>query len=407
MCKVEVLPLFLSLLVHEGSVGFENECRDIVMPADTFMAGSAFSAVVPKQPDLPNQQTLDEIEGDFPMDSAVISLFPPGSVVLSAESYGSSAWTQTGCITIELPDGEFKKYFMKLALRDHGRNMLLGECTAIATIDFLCPGMVPKPLGWGKFRVGYPETYFFIEDFKDMELGLPDPVKLAQRAVQLHSNKSRNGMFGFDVTTFNGKLNHVTKWEPSWTKFFVRLLSNTLRIDEEANGPWPELAAAAEQVLTAVCPRLLDVLQDQPEPITPSLIHADLWAGNTGTDEETGEVIFYDCGSYYAHNEMELGMWRRDAAQYLGQRYLQEYQQLYRPAEPRAEFDDRNRLYCLQYLINYSVGHAGALSRHTALNDMAYLCAKYAPRDGLTAYDPQKDPTVRREIDISDDNGRM
>lgn len=38
---------------------------------------------------------------------------------------------------------------------------------------------------------------------------------------------------------------------------------------------------------------------------------------------------------------------------------------------------------------------------------MAYLCAKYAPRDGLTAYDPQKDPTVRREIDISDDNGRM
>lgn len=73
MCKVEVLPLFLSLLVHEGSVGFENECRDIVMPADTFMAGSAFSAVVPKQPDLSNQQTLDEIEGDFPMDSAVIS----------------------------------------------------------------------------------------------------------------------------------------------------------------------------------------------------------------------------------------------------------------------------------------------------------------------------------------------
>lgn len=130
-------------------------------------------------------------------------MFPPGSVVLSAESYGSSAWTQTGCITVELPDGEFKKYFMKvratdvalyttytasappndasmtqLALRDHGRNMLLGECTAIATIDCLCPGMVPKPLGWGKFRVGYPETYFFIEDFKDMELGLPDPVKL-------------------------------------------------------------------------------------------------------------------------------------------------------------------------------------------------------------------------------------
>ncbi|KAK7710210.1 hypothetical protein SLS64_005794 [Diaporthe eres] len=298
------------------------------------MASSITSATAATQPEPSLQKQLEEIEGDLPMDGAVISLFPPGTVVLSAESYGSSAWTQTGCITVELPDGDIKKYFM-------------------------------KPLGWGKFNVGFPETYFFIEDFKEMELGLPDPVKLARRAVQLHSNKSPNGMFGFDVTTFNGKVNHVTDWEPSWRKFFTRLLSNTLRVDAENNGRWPELDAVAEQVLSAVCPRLLDVLQEGPDPIIPRLIHANIWAGNTGTDEETGDVIFYDCGSYYAHNEMELGMWRRDAAQYLGQRYLQEYQQLYPPAEPRAEFDDRNRLYCLQYLINYSVGHPRALSRHT------------------------------------------
>lgn len=243
--------------------------------------------------------------------------------------------------------------------------MLRGEYTAISTIDYLCPGLVPKPLGWGKFRLGFPDIYFFLEDFKDIDLGLPDLQKLARSAVQLHSNKSSNGMFGFDVTTFNGKVNHVTDWEPSWTKFFTRLLSNTLRLDQEANGVWPELAAAAEQVLIAVCPRLLNVLHDGPDPISPSLIHADLWAGNTGTDAETGEVIFYDCGSYYAHNEMELGMWRRDAQQYLGQRYLEEYQQLCPPSEPSAEFDDRNRLYCLQYLINYSVGHPSALSRYT------------------------------------------
>lgn len=243
--------------------------------------------------------------------------------------------------------------------------MLHGEFAANSTIDTLCPGMVPKPLGWGKFNIGFPETYFFIGDFKDIQIGLPDPFKLARRVVQLHSNTSPNGMFGFDVTTFNGKVNHVTDWEPSWTKFFARLLSNTLRVDSQANGHWPELAAVAEQVLSAVCPRLLDILQQGPEPITPRLIHANIWAGNTGTDEETGDVIFYDCGSYYAHNEMELGMWRRDAAHYLGQQYLHEYQQLFPPAAPKAEFDDRNRLYCLHYLINYSAGHPDALSRHT------------------------------------------
>lgn len=48
----------------------------------------------------------------------VVPVFPPGSVVLSAESYGSSAWTQTGCVTIELPNGDLKKYFMKVTFPD-------------------------------------------------------------------------------------------------------------------------------------------------------------------------------------------------------------------------------------------------------------------------------------------------
>ena len=32
--------------------------------------------------------------------------------------------------------------------------------------------------------------------------------------------------------------------------------------------------------------------------------------GNVGTLLETGDVILYDAGSYYAHNEIELGIWR-------------------------------------------------------------------------------------------------
>ena len=42
----------------------------------------------------------------------------------------------------------------------------------------------------------------------------------------------------------------------------------------------------------------------------PSLIHADLWEGSTGTAYDTGEIILFDAGSYYAHNEMEIGDWR-------------------------------------------------------------------------------------------------
>ena len=243
--------------------------------------------------------------------------------------------------------------------------MLHGEFAALTTIDSFVQGLVPKPIGWGRYGINSPETYFLLEDFRDLILDLPDPKKLARQAVELHNHTSPNGLFGFEFPTFNGNVKHVTDWEPSWTKFFTRFLRNTISNDEEKNGRWPELTMAAEQVLTAVAPRLLNTLQSGPSPIVPSLIHGDLWSGNIGTDRESGEIVFFDPGSYFAHNEMELGMWRREAARYLGPQYLREYQRLVGPAEPVAEFDDRNRLYCLHYRINYSIGHPGATERVT------------------------------------------
>lgn len=39
-----------------------------------------------------------------------------------------------------------------------------------------------------------------------------------------------------------------------------------------------------------------------------SLIHGDLWGGNMGTLLETGEIVLFDAGCYYAHNEMDIAM---------------------------------------------------------------------------------------------------
>jgi fructosamine-3-kinase len=138
--------------------------------------------------------------------------------------------------------------------------MLRGEYTALAVIDALAPELVPKPLKWGNYIVNPPETYFLLEDFRDLNLDLPDATKLARRTAQIHGYTSPNGMFGFDVPTFNGNVRHITDWEPSWSRFFARFLQNTLRIDEEKNGYWLELAMADEQVLTVVVTRLLNVL---------------------------------------------------------------------------------------------------------------------------------------------------
>ena len=103
--------------------------------------------------------------------------------------------------------------------------------------------------------------------------------------------------------------------------------------------------------------------------IVPRLVasvRAELLLGNVGTTLETGDVILYDAGSYYAHNEMELGIWRCQWGQYFrAQIYSRSYLRNYEAAEPAQEWDDRNRLYSLKYNLNYSGGHPGNITRQT------------------------------------------
>lgn len=80
------------------------------------------------------------------------------------------------------------------------------------------------------------------------------------------------------------------------------------KFELEANGPWPELEGVTERATNKVIPRLLEGLHTQDgEKIKPCIIHGDLWKGNMGIDRDTRQVLLFDAGSYFAHNEMELG----------------------------------------------------------------------------------------------------
>lgn len=196
-----------------------------------------------------------------------------------------------------------------------------------------------------------------------MEMSLPEPNTLVRRVIELHSLTSPNGMFGFDVTTFDGIAPHEITWEKDWTTFFQRLFAKAISFNQEANKPCKEFDVAAERVLTDVVPRLLDSIREHGGPVVPRLIHGDLWAGNIGHDEETGDIIFFDMGSLYAHNELDIAMWRRYGVQNLGKPYIDAYVQHFPKAEPENEFDDRSRLYSLKFDLNHSSGHPGDVAR--------------------------------------------
>ncbi|KAL6695294.1 Fructosamine kinase domain-containing protein [Trichoderma pleuroticola] len=342
---------------------------------------------------------FSHVEGSFPLDEALEQALPTSFTLLSATPFAKSDFSITGRLSgTMLPDNSPKSYFVKCASGDEGKMMLQGEHASLRAIEAASPGLVPGVVGFGEFKnrpLGH-SIYFLIEDFLDLRNpSTPNPDEFAARIVALHlGGKSPEGKFGFPIPTCDGPLPHPVAWQETWSEFYAALLRSRVRMDAEACGSWPELERAAEQIVSKVVPRLLGSLTWRGKPIQPSLIHGDLWDANVGT-LQTGETIIYDAGSYYAHNEMELGIWRVIYAETLGtSAYKEAYLRLCPPAEPADEWDDRNRLYSLKCNLNWSATDPGIITRSIAYNDMCYLCEKYAPLDGIAKYDTSKDPTV-------------
>jgi len=323
-------------------------------------------------------KSYPEIAGNFPLDEAIIEALPQDLRIVSADSYGSSAWSVTARINTEKPDGTPARFFLKCTTESSGKAQLAGEFAAMSELYKTIPSLAPKPRGYGQLRLESPPTYFFICDFVNISDRLPDPVGLAIRLAELHSTSiSPTGKFGFYVPTYDGKLPQITDWDSSWASYFGKLLTGILRLDIEVNGPWKELEDLAERVVNEVIPRLLGALESDGRSIKPSLIHGDLWEGNIGTDLETGNIYIFDACSYYAHNEMEIGMWRTEHHRMKAKAYKREYLRNMKPSEPADEWDDRNRLYSDKTKLMYSAHVPGTNVRNQALEDFRYLIEKY------------------------------
>ena len=224
----------------------------------------------------------------------------------------------------------------------------------------LLPTFVPKSHAWGKFQLKSPETYFFLCDFVDMDHGLPDPSIFCARLAHVHQTSiSPTGQFGFHVPNCHGKIPQIVDWSPSWSSFFTRLLQSFFRAEIATNGPWPAYEQVFQALLANVIPQLLEPLQADGRNLKPCLTHGDLWDGNTATDRATGEPVVFDAACLYAHNEHELGTWRRRGVKF-GRLYFDQYLRHFPPSEPVGQWDDRIRLYSLKFNMAHMIGWPGA-----------------------------------------------
>lgn len=268
--------------------------------------------------------TNSPYEGDFRVDDNVLGQFPPGTKVLSARRYATSAWTVTARLRLALPDGlEASKQldlFLKSAPLARGAQMMRGEFHAMAAFYEVAPDFVPKPHAWGRYALdGELEAYFLLLEFVDFETtttdqqeaAMPDPFRLCSQLARVHrKSQSPTGQFGFPVTTCQNLYPQSVGWDGNWTRFYAVLVKHVMATDFQVNGHWEELDKVEQRVVARVVPRLLDALVQDGRTIKPSLIHADLWEGNTGTSSKNGNVYTYDPAAFYAHNELDVSDWR-------------------------------------------------------------------------------------------------
>ena len=252
-----------------------------------------------------------------------------------------------------------------------------GEFNTMTELHKFAPNFVPKPYTWGKLNIDEPATYFFLCEFIEMTNENPDPVQLCTKLVQLHQKSvSPTGKFGFHIDTCQGPLPQATEWCSSWVDYYIQLTRRAMQLNTEICGPWRDLEQVVEHLIEHVVPKVLGPLEANGRSVKPSLIHGDLWEGNTGISFETGEVYAFDASGHYCHNEMEIAMvllaiphvmskltvyyqWRMCSQGFGSKTYLNAYLSRMGISEPTEQFDDRNRIYSAYITLFASACHNG------------------------------------------------
>lgn len=166
--------------------------------------------------------------------------------------------------------------------------------------------LIPKPIAWGSFK-GLSNAHYYVCEYFELDPEVPGPQKFPGRIADLHKNSvSPNGKFGFHVVTYNGNLPQYNSYTDTWEEFFTRGFQHMLNLSVERGGPWQEMEALRLPMLSKVIPRLLRPMETGGRSIKPSLVHGNLWCGNTGFVRRTERFLIYDPASFYAHNECRM-----------------------------------------------------------------------------------------------------
>lgn len=239
---------------------------------------------------------------------------------------------------IELNDGS--RYFMKTNSMSR-ENMFITEALGLEAIKKTDTISVPGVICNGADEQA--GVYFLILEF--LEKGIPSNnywEEFGHNLASLHKSSVEDltdGKYGFVQDNYIGFTHQKNSLKTSWIEFYRenRLLPQFKMAEKYFN---------IEQ--KKACEKLLLKLDDLiPEPEFPSLIHGDLWSGNSicGPD---GKAWLIDPACYAGSFEAELAM-----TQLFGNLPSDFYNAYDEIIKIPVDYSERRNLYNLYHLVNH------------------------------------------------------
>ena len=260
-----------------------------------------------------------------------------------------------GCINqasrIEGKDGRI--YFLK---QNNLRFLPFFEAEARALIEIKETGtiQVPRVIVFGETAGNSFLVLQFLEQGSSSKTG---QKQLGRELAQLHQVKK--SFFGWDMDNCIGATPQPNPKSENWVDFYrTHRLVHQLELAKQKG----KESGQVESLLAG-----LDFFFCDYTP-TPSLLHGDLWGGNTSYDSK-GSPFIFDPASYYGDRETDL------AFTYMFGGFSSDFYQAYHGTYPLdSGFTERKILYNLYHELNHFnlFGGGYANSAQSSINTLVH-----------------------------------
>lgn len=212
--------------------------------------------------------------------------------------------------------------------------LFAAEALALKTLQESMSCQVPKVIHLGQ---NSDQAWLLLSYFSLSKHG-NEQQRGKDLALMHHHTAER---FGWPADNFIGHTPQINTWNDNWSNFYGKQRLGFQLELALANGANQQLVDLGQQLIEKL-PAFFQTYQ--PEA---SLLHGDLWAGNSAFDKD-GQAVFFDPASYYGDRETDLAMTELFGG--FSTDFYQGYHQVF-PLD--SGYSLRKPLYQLYHLLNH------------------------------------------------------